>query len=203
MKICLQRVRIQWRWWAGFTDANTDLYNDALPRRVYVDLTWAATTAEDPAEKPIAGTNEPVAAPPAAPAAVDTTDYASWPIKELRRYLTERGIVRCINSPRVLTGACLGCRLVELHQELYQPAVQSAAGIVDKGDLVAKVKESAASTAQAAYPVPPGYAYDGPSGLWYSADSAMYFDTRSGGFCDASGKWYSYDAEKGWVEWKQ
>ena len=201
MKICLQRVRIQWRWWAGLHDANTDLYNDALRRRdLYVDLTCYGTTAEDPAEKPIAGTKEPAAAPAAAPVAVDTTDYASWPIKELRRYLTERGIVRCTGSPRVSTHACLKCRLVNF-QTL--PTVQSAAGIVDKGDLVAKVKDSAASTAQAAYPVPPGYAYDAPSGLWYSADSAMYFDTRSGGFCDASGKWYSYDAEKGWVEWTQ
>jgi hypothetical protein len=30
-------------------------------------------------------------APPSRPA--DTTDYASWPIKELRRFLTERGVV--------------------------------------------------------------------------------------------------------------
>lgn len=36
----------------------------------------------------------------------DKTDYSSWPVKELRRFLTERGVV----SPAVGAGTSLGCR---------------------------------------------------------------------------------------------
>ncbi|KIZ04688.1 hypothetical protein MNEG_3275 [Monoraphidium neglectum] len=85
-------------------------------------------TQPPPAAPPAAAA--PVAAPEADSAAVPTTgataaappsggsggggvtDYASWPIKELRRFLQERG--------------------------------QDTAGIVEKGDLVARVREAAA-----------------------------------------------------------
>ncbi len=56
----------------------------------------AAEPAEPaaPAATPKAGPLPPAAAPkPAAAAAADETDYSSWPVKELRRFLTERGVV--------------------------------------------------------------------------------------------------------------
>lgn len=87
--------------------------------------------------------------------------------------------------------------------------MQDTSGIIEKSDLVARVKQTAAASKQkgkndqAAYHVPPGYVYDPSSQMWYSEESQMYFDTKSGGFCSAAdGKWYSYDGESGsWVAW--
>ncbi|GAB4814666.1 hypothetical protein N2152v2_001712 [Parachlorella kessleri] len=124
-----------------------------------------------------AGPAPPASGPPAhrgsAAPAGDGTDYDSWPIKELRRFLTERG--------------------------------QDAAGIIDKADLVTKVKEVAAADSAAAAEAPPGYAFDPASGYWYSSESGLYWDASSGGFYNGeSGKWYSYDASKQeFVEWTQ
>ena len=49
--------------------------------------------------------------------------------------------------------------------------MQDAAGIIDKADLVAKVKEVAAADSAAAAEAPPGYAFDPASGYWYSSES--------------------------------
>jgi CD2 antigen cytoplasmic tail-binding protein 2 len=108
----------------------------------------------------------------------DKTDYASWPIKELRRFLQERGV--------------------------------DPSGIVEKGELVAKVKETAEKSGNKAENLttgknaqaPAGYAFDPSSGMWYSAESAMYWDSNSGGFYNpASEKWYSFSEKGEWVEW--
>ena len=55
----------------------------------------AAAAAPPAAAAAQAGvTQPPAAAPPAKRAQVeDTTDYGSWPVKELRRFLLERGVV--------------------------------------------------------------------------------------------------------------
>jgi len=110
----------------------------------------------------------------------DKTDYSSWPIKELRRFLEERGV--------------------------------DPSGIVEKGELVAKVLEAStrgnkgslgkAAAAAVHAQAPAGYAFDPSSGMWHSAESGMFWDSNTGGFYNpADGKWYSFSAEGNWVEW--
>ena len=104
-------------------------------------------------------------------------DYSSWPIKELHRFLQERG--------------------------------QDAAGIVDKSDLVAKVREVASRGPEGAddpaLQVPRGYSYDAGTGYYYSPETSMYYDASSGGFFSSqSQKWYAFSAESGeFIEWAQ
>ncbi len=83
--------------------------------------------------------------------------------------------------------------------------MKDATGFVEKSELVAKIKEVAASekpTAGAASSnAPPGYAFDPTSSMWWSSDSGMYWDPKSGGFYNPSdSKWYSY-VDGAWVEW--
>ena len=108
----------------------------------------------------------------------DTTEYSSWPIKELRRFLQERGV--------------------------------DPTGIVEKGELVQKVKEAAAVAAAtgknggggSGLTAPAGYSFDPGSGMWHSPESGMYWDSTSGGFYNPSDeKWYSFSAEGEWIEW--
>ncbi|KAK9806523.1 hypothetical protein WJX73_006788 [Symbiochloris irregularis] len=117
---------------------------------------------------------------PKGPTAVQESsqvDYSSWPIKELRRFLQERG--------------------------------QDAAGIVDKSDLVAKVKEVASRGPEGAddpaLQVPQGYSYDAGTGYYYSPESSLYYDASSGGFYSSQAqKWYAFNAESGeFAEWAQ
>ncbi|KAI3429814.1 hypothetical protein D9Q98_010127 [Chlorella vulgaris] len=117
------------------------------------------------------GPPQAASGPPAKAAAADATDYSSWPVKELRRFLAERGV--------------------------------DGAGIVDKTDLVAKVKQAAAAGPEGA--APEGYIFDAATGYYLSADTGMYWDPASGGFYNGGdGKWYSWDGEKKeFVEWKQ
>jgi hypothetical protein len=85
-------------------------------------------------------------------------------------------------------------------------ALQDPAGIVEKGDLVARVKAAAAggSGGASAAQAPAGYAFDPATKMWFSPDSGMYWDAASGGFFNsADGKWYSYAAAGEWVEWEK
>ncbi len=43
------------------------------------------------------------------PLQADKTDYSSWPVKELRRFLTERGVVSLVGS-----AACNGVQAFSL-----------------------------------------------------------------------------------------
>jgi CD2 antigen cytoplasmic tail-binding protein 2 len=111
-------------------------------------------------------------------------DYSRWPIKELRRFLTERRV--------------------------------DTSGIVEKGELVAKVKEAAAVAGGNAGGInvgkvagetktqaPAGYVLDPSSGMWHSTESGMYWDSNSGGFYNPGDeKWYSFNSADGqWIEW--
>ncbi|GFR41659.1 hypothetical protein Agub_g2401, partial [Astrephomene gubernaculifera] len=117
-------------------------------------------------------------------------DYGSWPVKELKRVLQERGV--------------------------------DPSGFVEKGDLVAKVREvlagaggttaggssggaAADGAGDGAFMAPPGYVFDPSSGYFYSEEAGMYYDTKTGGYCQAAtGKWFYLDAGSGsFVEWKQ
>jgi CD2 antigen cytoplasmic tail-binding protein 2 len=77
--------------------------------------------------------------------------------------------------------------------------------VVEKGDLVARVRAAVAAGPEGgeAHPVPLGYAFDPAAGYYFSAESGMYYDSSSGGFCAAaSGKWYMYDSStQQFVEW--
>lgn len=110
---------------------------------------------------------------------VDKTDYGSWPVKELKRFLIERGI---------------DCSNIVEKGELV--AAAKKAGAKNEGDKAAAMGSGSALA-------PPGYAFDPGSGLWRNTESGMYWDSKTGGFYNSSdGKWFSYSAQGQWVEWK-
>jgi OCRE domain len=74
--------------------------------------------------------------------------------------------------------------------------VQDPAGIMEKGDLVARVEVAAATAAASngTAAVPPGYVFDPKSKYYYSEQSQMFYDAASGGyFSQGDGNWYSWD----------
>jgi hypothetical protein len=72
---------------------------------------------------------------------------------------------------------------------------------LEKRDLV---DAAAAAAAQQQLAVPPGYAWHADSGFFACAASGLFFDLASGGFCDAQGAWYAWDATaNAFVAWTQ
>lgn len=163
---------------AAYEDADEDMFGSddegkeaAKPQQQAAAPAAAAAAGPVGAGAPPAPGGPPraVAPQPASAPAADETDYSSWPVKELRRFLTERGV--------------------------------EAGNIVEKGELIAKVKEAAAQGPEGEAPA--GYTFDHASGYFYSAESSMFWDPSSGGFYNG-GKWYSWDAGKQeFVEWQQ
>ncbi|KXZ50512.1 hypothetical protein GPECTOR_16g687 [Gonium pectorale] len=133
------------------------------------------------------GSAAAAAAGPSKGSSGDHVDYGSWPVKELKRLLQERGV--------------------------------DPSGFVEKGDLIAKVREvvaaggpaggavagAAGAGAGGAFEAPPGYVFDPNSGYFYSEEAGMYYDVNTGGYCQVStGKWFYVDQASGnFVEWKQ
>ncbi|BDA46148.1 probable CD2 antigen cytoplasmic tail-binding protein 2 homolog [Coccomyxa sp. Obi] len=158
----------------GHTAASTAEAAAAAPSAAApaTTATQAAGTGLDEGTGPVQDLS---AVPPASTQqkAVEEVDYGSWPIKELRRFLTERG--------------------------------QDPTGIVEKNDLVAKVKELAERGPDGELPAeaPAGYTFDPSSGYFYNAESGLYYDASSGGYYSGStSKWYNYDAASGqYHEW--
>ncbi|PSC74352.1 CD2 antigen cytoplasmic tail-binding 2 [Micractinium conductrix] len=149
---------------AAYEDADEDMFASDEEKEKEGGGAAAAPAAPAAAAPPAAAAAPPPlrpAAPPAPAKVEDQTDYSSWPIKELRRFLSERGV--------------------------------DGAGIVEKAELIAKVKEVAARPAEGEAPA--GYSFDPASGLFHSAESGMYWDASTGGFFN-NGKWYSWDADK-------
>ena len=100
-------------------------------------------------------------------------DYASWPIKELRRFLTERG------------EDSAGCT--------------EKSELVAK---VQKIADRGPEGADEAPVVPGGYMFDVGSSLYFSQESGMYYDPSTQGFFQPSEqKWYKFDGRH-FVEWK-
>ncbi|PRW60637.1 CD2 antigen cytoplasmic tail-binding 2 [Chlorella sorokiniana] len=156
---------------AAYEDADEDMFaeDDDKPKEPAAAAPAAAAPAAAPAAAAPAAAAPPRAAAPARQQQADETDYSSWPVKELRRFLTERGV--------------------------------DSAGIIEKDDLIAKVKEVAASGPEGEAPA--GYTFDAATGYWHSPETGMYWDASSGGFYNpADTKWYSWDGDKQqFVEW--
>ena len=102
-------------------------------------------------------------------------DYASWPIKELRRFLTERGedSSGCTEKSELIAKVKL---------------------IADQGP------EGADELPQ----VPVGYMFDVSSGMYCNQETGLYFDPSSQGYYSASEqRWYRYDADtQQYAEWQ-
>jgi OCRE domain len=151
------------------------------------------------------------AAAAAQPAAEAVVDFDSWPIKELRRFLAERGEVKASTqsllwSLRALVmcwlAGCDACVLVQrgvMADGLCRGTLQDANGIVEKSDLVVRVKELAAKGPEGEVAAAPdGYVFDPASGLYHDG-ADMYYDSSAQKFYSASTQqWYSYDAATGW-----
>ena len=172
-------------------------------------------------------------AAPAEPSA--DVDYSTWPVKELKRFLTERGEVCSLSSvfdPQ-LSAFCTGSSISGAHdcshyiwalassrQTSYLEKVistvwstddrrqhrmlrhQDASQIVEKDDLVARVKAVASRGPEGEEAAAPaGYELDPASGYYYSTAAGMYYDASSGGYYDGT-KWYSFDsASQQLTEW--
>mmetsp|Transcript_779 Transcript_779/g.1959 ORF Transcript_779/g.1959 Transcript_779/m.1959 type:complete len:514 (+) Transcript_779:122-1663(+) len=96
----------------------------------------------------------------------EEVDYSSWPIKELKRCLQERGV--------------------------------DASQIVEKDELIAKVREVAAQPgvgSNQTFDVPFGYVFDPESGYFHNPEAGMYFDNNTGLFA-AGGRWYVASGDK-------
>jgi hypothetical protein len=137
----------------------------------------------------------PAAAPaaPAAPTAAlagadadaDATDYASWPVKELRRLLAERGGDGAGATEKADLVAAVRAAVAAA-----RPATRAAA----------PAAAPAAARPPPGVAAPAGYTWDAASGLFVDAASGMRWDAASGLFrSPADGRWYAWGAG-GWEE---
>lgn len=101
-----------------------------------------------------------------APPVEDTTDYSSWPIKELRRFLQERG--------HDVTGT------VEKADLVAQAVAAAAQG-----------PEGNATDAPAGFHFDPasGYYSNPETGMYWDSTSSGFCDS-------SSGKWYTFDGQQ-------
>ncbi|GAX85211.1 hypothetical protein CEUSTIGMA_g12631.t1 [Chlamydomonas eustigma] len=109
---------------------------------------------------------------------VPTTDFDSWPIKEIKRYLSENGVSvsNIVEKGDLVSRA----RLLEAQQ------VEAAAGALQQPGYVASVGEI----------VPEGFVFDEGSGYWLNSVSGMYYDNITGSYFDGT-SWSRYDAVSG------
>lgn len=154
---------------AADDDDNMDMFggggsdDDSKPKPAKKAKVEQATSAG------AAGTAERAAAalpvPVPAEQKEDATDYASWPLAELRRFLVENGedASSCVEKADVV--AKVAATAKRLHAETSWN------------------------------PTACGYAFDASSGYYYCAASGLYYDPPSAGFFNhASNRWYTYDA---------
>lgn len=129
---------------------------------------------DDSSEEKEAEQTEPLRAATTAGQDPDTSDYASWPIKELKRFCEEHG-------------------------KSYQ-------GITEKDDLVRLAAQCAtdskANEIDTDLSAPAGYAFDPNSGLWWSSESQLYFDPKSGYYLNPTdSKWYAWNSKtQQWID---
>jgi hypothetical protein len=102
-----------------------------------------------------------------ASAALPSTDFGSWPIKEIKRFLSENG--------------------VDLSDSLEKGDLMSKARVLE-----ARLAQQASAGAA----VPAGYLFDEGSGYWLHAETGMYFDSNSGSYFDGT-SWSRYDEATG------
>mmetsp|Transcript_9552 Transcript_9552/g.17995 ORF Transcript_9552/g.17995 Transcript_9552/m.17995 type:complete len:455 (-) Transcript_9552:299-1663(-) len=107
--------------------------------------------------------------------AEDTTDYASWPVGELRRFLTENGE----DAEGIVEKDDMVSRVIKTAKRLrVETTWDPAAG---------------------------GYNYHPPSGMYLNSESGLYFDPDTAGFYNKEdGKWYSFDSvQQSYIEWDE
>jgi hypothetical protein len=102
-----------------------------------------------------------------------------------------------VAAPCALDFSCWS--VSQLRRFLEARGVASGRDALEKRELL----DAAAGAASAAgLAVPPGYAWHAESGFYASADAGLFFDVATGGFVDAAGKWYAWDAAAGaFVAW--
>jgi chemotaxis protein histidine kinase CheA len=166
------------------------------------------------------------AAQPAAPAQQPQVDYGSWPVKELRRFLTERGVdssslvekaelVAEVSGARVCV--CVGgdrgagCMRRGAHARGSARAATRCRVSAVCMHTHAQVERAAArgpattgrAAAAASASAPDGYNFDRASGLFHSPETGLYWDASSGAFWNSTEqKWYAWDGAAGaYKEW--
>lgn len=141
----------------------------------------APGAAPPPAAAAAAAATEPSTSAPSAAAAAAADDFASWPIKELKRYLTENGVD--------VSG------MVEKGEMVARAREAAARGPLVNGGGAAPSPANAAS-------VPPGYDFHDPStGYYWSSAAGMYFDPSTSGYYQPSmQKWFVFK-DGTFVEW--
>ena len=91
------------------------------------------------------------------------------------------------------TGACGDAYRSSAHRDSCCALAQDASQIVEKDDLVARVRAVASQGPEGEEAAaPPGYVLDPTSGYYYSEAAGMYYDASSGGYYDGQ-RWYSFD----------
>lgn len=106
----------------------------------------------------------------------ENVDYASWPVKELRKFLIDRS--------QDATMLLEKSELVAAVEKLGS-CCNSAAGTAAVGSVKARQ----------AVQVPVGFAYDPSSGYWCNNETGMYFDPGSGYYFHNE-KWYRWDGQQ-------
>ena len=102
------------------------------------------------------------------------TDYSSWPVKEVVRFLKENGVDA--------SGIVEKGELVDLAHETERRLREEA-------------DEALKGSAEApANPPPAGFVYDPSSRFYHNVESQMYFDGASGAFWDGT-QWLSHDGK--------
>ncbi|KAG2483126.1 hypothetical protein HYH03_018016 [Edaphochlamys debaryana] len=155
----------------------------------------AAPAAAVPAPGPAAAAKEANGAAGPGPgsaaakeAGAGAVDYASWPIKELKRLLKERGI----DSSSLVEKGDLVARV----QQAMAEAPQRGGGMGPGGP--------GGAGGAGSFDAPPGYRFDPGTSYFYNEDTGMYFDPATGAYGQAAtNKWFYLDPATGsFVEWK-
>ena len=102
----------------------------------------------------------------------EKVDYASWSIKELRKFLIDGG--------QDATTFVEKSELVAAVEKLGGNGINSAAAV---------------GSFKAQQAVPVGFAFDSGSGYWYNNETGMYFDQGSGVYFHNE-KWYRWDGQR-------
>ena len=168
----------------SFGQLNTDTRDSLAPNVVlgpgktaYEEANEDMFADDDEEEHP--GKSSSQTARRAEEAELDVTDFASWPVKELRRFCMEKGQ----NVDGVVEKGDL---------------IEKAKAAAKSGPTVASRNTYSPLISSA----PAGFEWDAKSGMFYSKASGMYWHPNSGAFYNSNdGKWYAWSSDSGWIPW--